>query len=325
MDIKVEKMTDSLTAELLKHSTGSFNNGVSRFGPKGCVLPTPYADWAERIKKFEVREDDVWIVTFPKCGTTWSQEMIWLILHDLDWEGARKTILIRRSPYVEFGCLMSDDDRERMGTPDTLTNAHQLPSPRFLKSHLPVELLPDQLWTKKPKIIYVSREPKDAAVSYYHHHRLLNNYKGTDELFYETFINDVASYTPFWDHVLSFWRMKDQPNILFYSFEEMKKDLPAVIRRVAKFLNKPLTDDQVIQLADHLDIKNMRENPAVNMVDQVKKLKEKGEAPDDNDLLFIRKGEVGEGRKKMSPEMVAKFDSWTRKHIAETDYPWPPC
>ena len=32
---------------------------------------------------------DVWVVTPPKCGTTWTQEMVWLLANDLDYEGAK--------------------------------------------------------------------------------------------------------------------------------------------------------------------------------------------------------------------------------------------
>ena len=45
----------------------------------------------ERIKNMEVFEDDVWIITFPKCGTTWVQEMIWMIGNDLDYDSSAKT------------------------------------------------------------------------------------------------------------------------------------------------------------------------------------------------------------------------------------------
>jgi hypothetical protein len=54
----------------------------------------------------------------------------------------------------------------------------KMPSPRFIKTHLPAQLLPDQLWTVKPKIVYIRRNPKDTAVSYYHHHRLLQGFTG---------------------------------------------------------------------------------------------------------------------------------------------------
>ena len=49
----------------------------------------------------------------------------------------------------------------------------------------------------------------------------------------------------------------------------MKKDLPAVIRRVSGFLNKTLTDEDVGRLADHLSFKNMKKNKSVNKEDLV--------------------------------------------------------
>ena len=39
---------------------------------------------------------DVWVMTPPKCGTTWTQEMVWLLANDLDYEGAKTPVLPNR-------------------------------------------------------------------------------------------------------------------------------------------------------------------------------------------------------------------------------------
>ena len=52
---------------------------------------------------------------------------------------------------------------------------------RFIKTHLPFHLLPDQISEKNVKIIYIHRDPKDMMVSYYFFARMLTfiNYIGT--------------------------------------------------------------------------------------------------------------------------------------------------
>ena len=60
-----------------------------------------YKEWAEKIKNFEVFEDDIWLVTYPKSGTTWSQEMISLLKNGLDYDTAAKTMLHERFPFLE--------------------------------------------------------------------------------------------------------------------------------------------------------------------------------------------------------------------------------
>jgi len=73
-------------------------------------------DWAnrkhfhlEKMKGFislvhdlDIREDDVWVVTPPKCGTTWMQELLWLLINNCDFEGALTKDQGLRSPFLEF-------------------------------------------------------------------------------------------------------------------------------------------------------------------------------------------------------------------------------
>lgn len=70
-------------------------------GPEGWILPESFRDYASQIYNFEARPDDVFISTHPRSGTTVTQEMIWLIGNDLDYETAKKVSLFKRFPFLE--------------------------------------------------------------------------------------------------------------------------------------------------------------------------------------------------------------------------------
>lgn len=46
-------------------------------------------------------------------GTTWTQELVWLIVNDCNFEKAKKTDLNIRSPYMEMNYLLSKSDTDR--------------------------------------------------------------------------------------------------------------------------------------------------------------------------------------------------------------------
>lgn len=76
--------------------------GFVQIGPEKWLLPHKFRHCANEIYGFEARPDDVWICTYPRSGTTWTQEMIWLICNDLDYETAQKITLNERFPFFEW-------------------------------------------------------------------------------------------------------------------------------------------------------------------------------------------------------------------------------
>lgn len=75
----------------------------------GCILPKRYQDISEQIRNFKVRSDDVFLCSFPRTGSTWLQEILWLLGNDLDYEHAKNIVQQVRTPTLELTCLFSDE------------------------------------------------------------------------------------------------------------------------------------------------------------------------------------------------------------------------
>lgn len=97
-------LVEKLNNEIVKNVECSGTHGYVKISKeeKFCVMTEKFAnDYMDRIKEMEVYEDDVWVVTWMKSGTTWSQEMIWLINNDLDYKKAREVPLLKRYDFIE--------------------------------------------------------------------------------------------------------------------------------------------------------------------------------------------------------------------------------
>lgn len=58
-------------------------------------------EFIEKKKNMNIYEDDVFVCSFPRSGTTLTQEMVWLIMHDFDFEAAKSEVLDNRFPELE--------------------------------------------------------------------------------------------------------------------------------------------------------------------------------------------------------------------------------
>lgn len=279
----------------------SLFNDLVRY-ENGLVMWRYYAEHlANKIYNFKLREDDVWVVTFPKAGTTMTQELVWSLVHGLENEKICTNIR-ERSPFLEI-VVPTDQTWTEVFNP-TIDLADNLTGRRIIKSHLPLEFLPPGL-LEKCKVVYVTRNVKDTIVSYYHFNRLLefHGFKGTFSQFLQHFQDGILPYGSYWYHLRTAYEARNHPNLKFLWFEEMKKDKKKVIRELGKFLNVPLTEGKLEGLEEHVKFENMKKRTAANPTDK------EG---------FFRKGIIGDWKSLFSCEQEAEIDMWSRDNVKGT-------
>ncbi|XP_046680878.1 sulfotransferase 1C4 [Homalodisca vitripennis] len=336
MPLEITPVEEELNRQLLSDFTGE-RTGFLRVGPQGYFLPSKYARQAHHLYNFQPRPDDVWVATFPRSGTTWTQELVWLIANNLDFETAGKVPQTERFPFFEFSLFLHDETKEEFikeneSDPKKVELVEQLSKPgyqilnemttrRFIKTHLPFSLLPKTLLEVGCKVVYVARNPKDVAVSFYHLNRLIRTqgYKGDFSKYWDYFERNLNPWTPYWSHVNEGWKLKSHPNVLFLFYEEMNKDIKSTINQVSEFLlGSRLSEKDTDRLANYLDITNFRSNPAVNY----QPLREAGILVE-GEQGFIRKGKNGGWVEEFTPELNKRADKWIHENLRQTDLRFP--
>ncbi|XP_055889878.1 sulfotransferase 1C1-like isoform X2 [Biomphalaria glabrata] len=236
----------------------------------------------------------------PEAGTTWLQEIVYLINNGVDIEDAAQTNIEERFPYFEW-----------IVPGKQVLN--KMESPRLIKTHLPLSMLPNQMKSKKPKIIYIARNPKDTVVSYYFFLTKFviddQSFVGTFDDYCQLFVEGLVHYGPWWKHVKEAWDRKDEDNILVLFYEDLQEDVHRVVRDIANFLNKPLTETQVEAIARHCSFDTMKNNKAANY----DWLKDVGMAKQEES--FLRKGQVGDWRNHLKPEISDQLDEMVASHL----------
>jgi len=298
----------------------SFYHSMIESSPMNVQMPSSFEPLVERIWNFVPRKDDIWIVAYPKSGQTLTQEIMWQIANgiQLDSKESQEKILIR-SPWVEFSGLFQDSAKPPefdktnpmdLMIQDSMAFIEQCKSPRIIKSHLPMAMLPPNL-LDIAKVLYVGRNPNDACVSFFHmdklmpHHGMKQDYDVHD---YATrYMGGKVVYGSYWEHINDGWKHRNHPNFKFLWYEDMILDLKKVIKEIATFTKFEVSDNDVDRLVDHCKIDNFKKNDAVNMKPP------KGTVPDEvrDNFNFIRKGKVGDSKNYLTDESKCKaWNQW---------------
>lgn len=195
---------------------------------------------------FAADPTDTFIVTYPKCGTTWVSQ----ILHQLRSKGHME---FEEITAVVPWDILAQDCGQKLEDP-------QQWSPRLFKSHEPFPKI-----AKGGKYVYVARNPMDSFVSF---HKFLPGYMGADpnglpmEEFASSIFAGVSQAGQIWHHFLGWWEKRGDPNVLWVFFEDLKEDLRGQIKRIADFIEVD-ADDELLDIAEtHSTYKYMAEHNA---------------------------------------------------------------
>lgn len=239
----------------------------------------------DAILEFPIRSDDVYVCSLPKCGSSWTETIVWLLKHGLNYENVnlsnrQKSI----SAFENTATLraMADDIRAhdisklltenvalKMAWTEHFDN---LESPRIIKTHLPVFAFPKDIWLPEAnggaKVIYVARNAKDAVVSEYHFRR---NYLPPADITIDDVIHGVTEdrwiHSPYSEHILGAWNLRNLPNVLFITYEDLVNEPFATIKMISEFLQCSYSDEQLKDLVEFVSFDNMKKNVALNRDD----------------------------------------------------------
>ncbi|KAK8371784.1 hypothetical protein O3P69_016241 [Scylla paramamosain] len=321
----VKSLTEEEQQKLKLYFLG-LRQGLVALGPSEHLLPPHSVAFTKKYREFRFCESDVVIATFPRSGTTWTQEIVWTMKNGLDFETASKVSLNIRSPFLEFDSLhpLHIDLREDLVTsflsrhPNEdprfggvcLQLAELAPTPRTIKTHLPFSLLPADL-LETCKVVYVARNPSGRVCLSYHHMSTLAiaEFIGDFPDFVNFWCCDQYLMGPFWNHLKEAWERRQHRNFLILFYEDMKENITRELKRLNAFLETGLSEDQLRQVAEYTTFSQMKSRSRTVSPISTYSARAIKEMRRDH----VRKGTTGNWVNYFTPELETKFQSWMKK------------
>lgn len=205
--------------------------GVNSAALNACE-PVNFRPYAEQ-------QGDVFITSWAKSGTTMMQQMFHQLrmgaatgAGDMDFDDISRVV-----PWADTAMML-----------DFNLMAPQRAAPRGFKSHREYERLPAGM-----RYVVTLRDPKETFVSFYRFFDGWHLERGalTLDEFFPLWLGGGPGGCDYFTHLLSWWERRAAPDTLLATYGRAASNRHWMIRRMAEFLDIPLTDALAAMVAEH--------------------------------------------------------------------------
>ena len=236
-------------------------------------------------RRVAVHPDDTFLVSYPRSGNTWTRFLIANLLHP--------------ETEVTFANI------ERL-IPDTSSQSSlalkRTPRPRYIKSH-------EYFDHRYPRVLYIVREPRDVALSYYNFSR--KYLQIPDDYPLETYISDfvnrrlISAPWGTWGENVGTWLAARQgkPDFLLVRYEDLTNDTAAELSKIADFLRVNCSSELIERSLRLSAADNMRKMEHMQSNDWVAT---KGKR---SDIPFVGNAEVGGWKARLPSNSIREIEA----------------
>jgi aryl sulfotransferase len=300
-----------------------------------ALLRTPTREYrtsimdSHRWDSFVPRADDVVVATYPKCGTTWTQRIVDLLI----FQNPEPRPVVLNAPWLDATIFGSIEDNLALLS----AQSHR----RFIKTHLPFDSVP---LFDSVKYIHTARDGRDACMSMHNH---MLNFRpemrarmaesaqadprirprgptpADPRLYYQEWIADAEAETveaygidlPYFEFENTYWRERRRENLLLVHYNDLKADLAGEMRRIADFLEISVPAGMMAELVDAATFDRMKKDgDALMPIAQM--------AWDKGADRFIYKGTNGRWKDVLTAEDLARYEALVAKKWSKAAAAW---